>query len=259
MTRLVKLLSILSLFFLKTAFVNADKIQILSEENSLYFVENRSIRGELAELAMITIVYAGFIDYEFDIKPWARVYTMALEKENILVMSMVRSKEREKLFHWVGQVLPLTYGFYKLKFRDDIDIYNLKDAKKFTIGVMRNDVRHQYLVKNGFKNLILNNKYDQNLKMLLANRFDLTPVSNIGVFQFCQSNKTLDCSLLQNAYTLKGFTQGIFMAYSKKTPISIVNKTREAFNEVKKIGIYKAIMSRRLSKFIDSDFRALSN
>ena len=87
--------------------------------------------------------------------------------KNILIYSIGRSPEREKLFKWIDIISPYEVYFYKLKSRKDISIKNLEDAKKYRIGGVNNDIRTQYLLGKGFSkdsNIQLSNSlYDDDI------------------------------------------------------------------------------------------------
>ena len=62
--------------------------------------------------------------------------------------------EREGAFEWIGVVATGKTYLYSLQGRDDIDIQTLDDAKKFSIGVLRNAVRFRHLKNKGFTRLV---------------------------------------------------------------------------------------------------------
>ena len=74
--------------------------------------------------------------------------TLEVENKNVLIYSIMRTEQREKLFKWIGPLTPLRTRIFSLKSRNDIVINNIKDAKKYKIGLVRGDARAQF-----FKNL----------------------------------------------------------------------------------------------------------
>jgi len=56
---------------------------------------------------------------------------MVTQNPDTMLFSVVRTEEREPLFHWIGVVCDVRSYLYKLKSRDDITAEKLSDLKKF--------------------------------------------------------------------------------------------------------------------------------
>ncbi len=110
---------------------------------------------------------------EIKMVPWARGYDAALAGPNIVLFSMTRTPERERLFNWVGPVMETVYGFYA---RSDsrISVASIDEARKVArIGVYANDARDLILTGLGFTNLDRTTDNITNVKKLMAGRLDL--------------------------------------------------------------------------------------
>jgi len=110
---------------------------------------------------------------EIKLVPWARGYDAALAGPNIVLFSMARTPERERLFTWVGPVMETIYGFFA---RSDsrISIASIDEAKLAgRIGVYANDARDLILTRLGFTNLDRTTDNITNVKKLMAGRIDL--------------------------------------------------------------------------------------
>ena len=71
---------------------------------------------------------------------------------------------------------PQQISLFRLTSRDDIQLHELQDAKRFILGVNRGDYPSEYLLSKGFtanKNLIFTSNDDVNLQQLLNGRIDL--------------------------------------------------------------------------------------
>lgn len=110
---------------------------------------------------------------EIKIVPWARGYDAALAGPNIVLFSMARTAERERLFNWVGPVMESVYGFYA-KSSSRLSVDSIEEAKRVgRIGVYANDARDLILTGLGFTNLDRATDNVTNVKKLMAGRIDL--------------------------------------------------------------------------------------
>jgi polar amino acid transport system substrate-binding protein len=66
---------------------------------------------------------------------WATGYQVALERPNVVLFSMVRTREREPLFHWVGPFVTLHFGLYARK-GSHLTVSTLDDARKLLAGYL---------------------------------------------------------------------------------------------------------------------------
>ncbi len=142
------------LFFFSSPPGQTQTITVVTEEYPPYnFTENGVIKGCSTEIVQEVLKRAG-IPYSLTSYPWARTYNTALNTPNVLIYSIGRSEKREKLFKWIDVVAPYDIHLYKLKKRTDLTVTGLDDAKKYRIGAVRDDVRAQFLEKNGFEQVL---------------------------------------------------------------------------------------------------------
>ncbi|GLS92385.1 hypothetical protein GCM10007916_34560 [Psychromonas marina] len=231
----------LLLLFISTFSVNAEQIKVVTESAfPLSYQKDGKITGAATDVVKATLDSVG-LDYQIEIYPWARAYKKALMDENTLIYSMARTSSRENQFKWVGQIVPIKYHFMKLKSRSDIEVTSLDQAKKYKIGVVIEDVRHQYLRGENFTELQVVSSNEQNLAKLFKKRIDMFPISQLGLATLC-NNANFDCSNLDKVYELSDLSNGLYMAYSKSTSDEIVNKTKNSLIQLKEQGIYNHFM-----------------
>ncbi|MEE4355768.1 MAG: transporter substrate-binding domain-containing protein [Desulfococcaceae bacterium] len=228
---------IFSLFLGKS--VSADEIKVVTETWEPYnFEKDGKVTGISTEIVEYSLKKAGIgiSGNKINIYPWVRAYRMAMEDENILIYTILRTQEREDLFKWVGPLIPSEkFYFYKNKSRTDISLHSLDDAKKYQIGVLRGSVHEDFLLRNGFPATLIQTVADQelNLKKLLAGRIDfiIDTDSSLGI-----RTKQMNLPLSEFEKTLFLFENGYYMAFSKKTSDDIIEKIRNAFFTLKKEG-----------------------
>jgi polar amino acid transport system substrate-binding protein len=220
---------------------HAQSIKGVTEETSYSYLQNGKVAGPASEVVEATLKRAGLNDYQLALYPWARAYDMAQQEANVLIYLIARTPEREPLFKWVGEIMRIDYHFYKLTERKDIVVPDLQSAKNYSIGVLREDVRHQYLRSQGFTKLVVSGLNSDNFRKLLNQQVQLVPMPESDAVMLCRE-ANVDFASLEQVYTLDTLTTGLYMAYSQSTSDDIVARTRGAFDSLEAEGVVKQLM-----------------
>src|SRR5471032_1633043 len=145
-----RLLAIL-LLTLSAASTGAEHMTAVTEEfRPLNYTENGVVRGYTTDIARELLARA-HIGYRLASYPWARAYQMAQRQPDVLIFSIVRTPEREKLFRWIAPVAKRRVYIYKLAKRRDIDLHSPADLFKYMIASDRDDVSSAQLEGLGLK------------------------------------------------------------------------------------------------------------
>ena len=166
---------------------------------------------------------------------------MALNEPNVLIFLIARTPAREQQFKWAGEIMKIQYHLFRLQDRTDIAVKSLADAKNYSIGVMRDDVRHQYLQSKGFMRLAVSAQWIDNFNKLIKRQVDLVPLTDDDASSLC-IQAHYDCAALTKVLTLDEATSGLYMAYSNATADTTVQRTRLAFEKLKADGTVRRIM-----------------
>jgi polar amino acid transport system substrate-binding protein len=212
-----------------------------SGENN-YLDSNGQIKGFNTDIVR-EIMQRLNLNFTIEIVPWKRGYHEVLHRPNVVLFSMVRTFEREKLFKWVGPLNVTKFSFFKKK-GSDITINTLDDAKKVgAIGCIGDDVREKLLKRLGFTNLSSLFGKDanvRNVEMLMLGRIDLWISTDHIVFK--TANDTgIDPNEIEETLTVK--KSYVYLAFSKDTDDKIVNEWQHTLESMKKDGTYKRILS----------------
>jgi len=222
----------------------AEEIQIVTEDwPPFQIVEKGKVVGGFSVDIMRALLKETGVHAEIKSYPWARAYKMALTEKNILIFSITRNKERESLFKWVGSLSALGDYLWSLEVRKDIVINSLEDAKLYKIGVVRNDLQHQFLNQKGFddlKHLQLVTKQDQAIKMLHANRVDLIMGPELPLL-YRLKILNLDSPKLKTVYYIGQQWGDLSIAFSKNTSDIWVKRFQEALERIKENGTFAVI------------------
>jgi polar amino acid transport system substrate-binding protein len=140
------------LFILFISFISkATEIQILSinEPPANYINDDNLPDGYVTEI--IKVIQDRLNDTgEIVFVPEAHSLHLALSQPNVLLFSISKTAFREDNFHWIGTVMTKKWHVYALS-DASIKINQLSDLKNVPlIGVVRGDVREEWLVNKGF-------------------------------------------------------------------------------------------------------------
>lgn len=221
------------------------ELRILTEEFPPYnLTENGRITGFSTEVVEAVLHETG-IAAPIQSMPWARAYDIALKGENVLIYSITRTAQREKLFKWVGVVAPSDWYLFARR-GSGVTLARLEDAKALRTATVKEDAGEQYLVANGFalgSQLQSSNKYESNYEKLRMGRVDLWIANDLVAHYLSRHAGDDPAEVLERALPLPdlGGSGGLYMAFSLRTPDATVERFRRGLEAVKRKGVYDAL------------------
>ncbi|WP_426198683.1 substrate-binding periplasmic protein [Pseudomonas sp. DC3200b2] len=219
----------------------AQPIEAVTEESSYSYMEDGKVAGPATSVVTTVLERAGLSEYHLAMYPWARAYDIALGEPNVLIFPIIRTPEREAHFKWVGEFEEIQTVLYKLRERSDLVIAQLADAQEHNLGVVRDDVRHQYLRGNGFTRLVISATPMDNLRKLLAGQVDMVPLSPRDARRFCEE-LGMPFENLEAVMPLSQITVHAYLAFSLGTSDELVRRAVEAFRQLQRDGELKRLM-----------------
>lgn len=193
---------------------------------------------------------------EIKVYPWARAYKMALERKNVVLFGMTHTKVRHEQFKWIGP-LATKRDILVAKKGSGITINSLNDAKKVNrIGTLRDDTRERFLKSHGFTNLEPVSDEQMNARKLVLGRLDLWTYKIPGLRTVCDL-AGVDYKEMEEVYSLREIN--VDLAFSKKTSDAIVEKWRNAFDEMIADGTLAKIRKRWNKRIPDAPFPELED
>lgn len=240
-----------SMLLLAGQSVLSAELTILTENlPPLNYVDNGVLVGPSVEIVREIQRRVGS-EEQIQVYPWARAYKMALEDENVILFGMTYTKVRHDKFKWVGP-LATKRDILVAKKGSGIKIRDLEDAKKVKrIGTLRDDTRGRLLQRQGFTNLEPVSDEQLNAKKLALGRIDLWAYKIPGLRTVCDL-AGVDHTAFEEVYHLREID--LMIAFSKKTPDSIVQKWKTAFDEMVADGTIKKIQKKWNQKLEDDPF-----
>jgi polar amino acid transport system substrate-binding protein len=231
-----------ALLLLVCLHTSAATLQVVTEDSSYSSLENGKVVGPASDIVERTLAKAGISDYHMALYPWARAYDMARLEPNVLIYPIIRSREREALFKWVGELDHVTPMFYKLRARKDIAIKDLPEAMNYTVGVVRDDSRQEYLEGKGFNKMVVSANNLDNLRKLLSGQVALVPMPEREAREQC-NDLHVSFDELESVYTLDELSKGLYVALSAATPEDTVKRVSDAFTQLKNDGTVSRVLA----------------
>lgn len=220
----------------------AEGIEVVTEESVYAYPRDGKVVGPGTRIVEETLRGAALTEYRLSIYPWARAYEKALHEPNVLIYPLTRTAIREALFKWVGEIDRVTIKFYKLRARTDITLSSREDAKRYTVGVVRNDTKQTFLEQQGFTRLVVSVDNHDNFQKLLNQQVQLLPMSETSARLASESAK-VDFASLEAIYSVDEQPARVYMAFSRNTPDEIVDKARRSFEQLQASGAVVRMMS----------------
>lgn len=224
---------VLTLFVLVLArHGQAEPIEVVTETSSYVTSDGARVAGAGTAFVEAVLQAAGISEYNIAIYPWARAYDMALQQPNVLIYLLARTPERENQFKWVGEYTQAEPVLYALQGRQDIVFQSIAGARSYRIGVIREDMRHRYLVENGFSRLVVSSQNLENLRKLLSGQVDLVPMPEREARALC-AEAGIDFSQLRAVMSMPDLASDLYLAFSRGTDDALVARAREGFARVR--------------------------
>lgn len=173
-----------------------------------------------------------------EVLPWNEGYNAAVAGPSVALYATGRTDDRENLFRWVGPITTFDYMLYA-KSGSEITLDSLEAAKKAgTIGVVKDDARHQFLQKNNFTNIVTCDTDAECLRSLLAKKTDLWLGSSANAPAIAKK-EGIDISSYQEIYPVR--TVEMYIAFSKDTPDKVITEWQNALDAMKQDGTFDTI------------------
>lgn len=175
--------------------------------------------------------------------PWNRGYKSLTEDPNVMLFTVGRSEEREKLMTLIGPVAVSRIVLYTRKGNASRLLSLGDDIHQLAVGAYRGSIFADVAQRKGFQTLELAGTSQVIAKMMLQGRFELWSEGSIAVPNVLKDighsiNDVEKVSVLENL--------DLFLAFSSKTPLSVIRQWEDALRQMKKDGSFQRIYNKWL-------------
>jgi len=234
----VLILMLACLLSLSSATAQAQKLSIYTEDwPPMNFKTKTGIDGMAVDIVRALQALTGSRE-NIQLVPWARGYKAVLEDESVMLFSLGRSPEREKLMHMLGPIAISKTAVYSRKGEAarlkalDSDIY------KLPVGAYRGSIFADAAKKKGFINLAQADSPLNSSKMLFAHRFDMWVEGSLAVNSILQESGRTAADV-EEVMVLDSLE--LYLAFSLKTPATTITLWENALRQMKKDGSFQKI------------------
>jgi len=227
--------------------VSGAEVRVLTEHLPPFQIDTPgAATGFATDIVRQTFQDAG-ISYQIEFQSWSRAYQLALRDPNTCIYSISKSKDRQELFNWVGELSYNTTAIYGMANRRDIVLHSLEQAKNYVTAVTRDDVTHHYLLQHGFeegKNLYVLENVSSMLNVLANRRqgIDLV-IINETILKYRAIEAGLAPAEFHKLLVLPDLPLDFHLACSLKTPTAVVTQLRRSLQAMKADGRFDKIVA----------------
>ncbi len=230
-----------------SVFIYAQSINdltIMTENYPPYNYEEDGTASGFSTEIVREIMLRNNISTKINVLSWPRAYEFVQAKENQVLYSMSRTKERENLFKWVGPIVEYEVVFFKKK-GSPVTVNSLDDAKKVdSIGTGQKTSATLYLESQGFTNLDPISDPLMNVRKLFYGRNELWLSGDLsGIHRIKKAGyKPSDFEI---EYVIR--KEELYIAFSKDVPQNIIDTWQKTLDEIKKDGTFDKVKSRYMN------------
>ena len=200
-----------------------------------------SQQGVLMDLVKMLGEKAGLSDRQYvTVFPWKRAQVYASNRENVLILPMMRTKVREKKYGWLQKVDHLSTLFVTA----DGTSLDLEEAKKVGLVTVRlGTPMEDFLVRNDFQNLLISPSLQAQLTMLKKGRVQAWFVSEplarytVGIDQGKQL--TFGPSITSSP---------VYLATSLDFPEEVAKRYQDAYADLQRDGAISELWQRYIGR-----------
>lgn len=221
----------------------AIELKFISEEYKPFNYTDDSNPAGLAPDLLKEICSQLNIKFEIEFKDWNDAYNDAQNIDNAVLFSTTLNSTRKDLFKWAGPIASVDWNFYTAS-GNLVSIDDMDDAKKLSrIGVIKDYAIEEYLVEQGFTNLVYCTDVNDALTKLIANEIDAFP-SDIFTTKSALESLGLSIYSIDQQLTIK--TELIYFAFNKNMDDEMVADFQDAIDLCKTNGTLKQLSQQYL-------------
>ena len=220
------------------------QFQFITEEYApLNYTDNGRVTGLAPELLEEICASLG-IPFEVEVLPWSEGYLLLQEQDNAVLFSTAMNAERKEMFKWAGPIAALEWHFYA-EAQNPLVLQSLDDARQLgAIGVLQDYSMEQFLLQQGFTNLVYCTDHQDAFQKLLNGEIDLYPSDRITARAAIQA---LGHSHYRVSEKLPIRTELIYYAFNSMVPDEVVADIQHEIDRLKANGLLGKLSQKYLN------------
>jgi len=220
-------------------------LAVADDHPLLQYRENGENKGPTVEI-LTAILKEAQLSADISFMPWARAFAKCKNTPNTLILSMIRTPERETDFYWLIKVSQLARVFISLESKPENYVEYTEAAKEKLIAVVRDSAEHKKLISLGFSekgNLYVVSSDEQMHSLFVNGRVDLIYGDPNSVQKFLDINDSSAVGIRYKKIDVKD-QRTSYIALNKSTSKEIVVKLQQASNKFEKTAEYLRLLAK---------------
>jgi polar amino acid transport system substrate-binding protein len=216
------------------------KLLVVANNNSqLQYYENGEDKGPSIGI-LKAVLQEAELEASVEFMPWVRAFSIAKNKPNTLILSMIRTPEREADFHWIIKVSNLSRVFISLQNKPENYVDDMQQAKQKLIAIVQGSASYNELTTHGFseqQNLYVVTDSELLVTLLESGRVDLLYDDPINIRSTLDKRGKRDLAIRYKTITPEN-ERSSYIAINKASDIEIVNRLEQAARKYEKTAEY---------------------
>lgn len=230
--------------FCSQAYAQTHSLQVVAAESQLLQYPIKGVaHGPSADILRLLLAQAN-LDSKIEFMPWPRAFKTALTEPNTLLMTIIRTQERENQFYWISKVSDTVKSFISRKENNSGAVTTLAEAKNKITAVVRESNSHHYLLDKGFsdsKNLYLVSSMETAIKLLVNKKINFV-FTDPDIFVSYYAAKKLNSDDFISYSHIEETRKEGYIALSKSSDKSLLQKLLAAQKIVEKMPEYQQLV-----------------
>jgi polar amino acid transport system substrate-binding protein len=223
--------------------VETNLLAVANDNRLLQYYENGESKGPSIEILQ-AILKEAQLDAKVEFMPWIRAFSTASNNPNTLILSMIRTPERDDNFHWLIKVSNLSRVFISLTSKPENHVNNMHQAKQKLIAIVLGSAGYKELTSHGFseqENLYFVSDSELMVNLLENGRVDLVYDDPVNVQNILNERGSLDVAIYYKEIAPEN-ERSSYIAINKATDITIVNRLQQAARKFEKTAEYARLL-----------------
>jgi polar amino acid transport system substrate-binding protein len=176
--------------------------------------------------------------------PWIRAFSTASNNPNTLILSMIKTPERDDNFHLLNKLSNLSRIFISLTSKPENYLDNMQQAKQKLIAIVLGSAGYKELTSHGFseqENLYVVADTQLMVNLLENGRVDLEYDNSVNVQNILNERASSDVAINYKEIAPENALIN-YVAINKATDITIVNRLQQAARKFEKTAEYARLL-----------------
>ncbi|MDO9540600.1 MAG: transporter substrate-binding domain-containing protein [Methanocalculus sp.] len=214
--------------------IGVEELTFVTEEYPPFnYIEDGVVKGISVDILLGALEEMGtpVSGDQILVLPWHIAYDTALSEKNTVLLTIVRSPEREELFKWAGPFVSIAFVLFG-DVHEGVTISTPDDLKKYRIGVVKDDYAGILLKENGVleSNIIEAEDVLTLISLIHDGTIDLFCYGDIAGRYFIEK-ATDDPDQFGIVYRFESYD--LYFAFNRETPDSLVEAFQESLDTLR--------------------------